>query len=214
MSGFYFSSMPKFKIRRGGVVDDISSPLLAPKTKVSSSSFISLVPEVTSGVPSIPFSTGLVSLSKNCGQPGKRKAATNSKDERFVLGKGMEFVEGFRRTVRGCRDPVSEIEDRTLQDRGASRTPIPHSAASAAIAAALVYKYWTYDFGKAADNPKLTDLLKLAEMYTSQSHVLNYEWYKVLAMKVDKLCSTVGGDDNVDLLRLENKDLWEQFAFS
>ncbi|KAL2552267.1 hypothetical protein Fot_05886 [Forsythia ovata] len=101
MSGFYFSSVLKFKIRRSGVVDDIISPLsvpvaasvprvviqqppepmvssssfIPPEPMVSSSSFIPLAPEVTSGMPFVPFSVGLVSLSENFGQPGKRKAA-------------------------------------------------------------------------------------------------------------------------------------------
>ncbi|KAL2559293.1 hypothetical protein Fot_04032 [Forsythia ovata] len=69
MSGFYFSSVPKLKIRRGGVVDNIftlppvpyatSVPGVAvpqaPETMVSSSSFIPLAPEVTLGVLSILF---------------------------------------------------------------------------------------------------------------------------------------------------------------
>ncbi|KAL2474089.1 hypothetical protein Fot_49825 [Forsythia ovata] len=58
------------------------------------------------------------------------------------------------------------------------------------------------------------ELLKLAEMYTSRSHVLNCELYKVLAIKVDELRSTVGRDEDVDALHAENKDLQEQLVFS
>ncbi|KAL2553165.1 hypothetical protein Fot_06784 [Forsythia ovata] len=36
------------------------------------------------------------------------------------------------------------------------------------------------------------ELLKLVEMYTSRSHVLNCELYKVLVMKIDELRFTVG----------------------
>ncbi|KAL2545033.1 Uncharacterized protein Fot_14266 [Forsythia ovata] len=86
--------------------------------------------------------------------------------------------------------------------------------ASAAIVAASVHKYWTSTFGKAADNAELLELLKLAEMYTSRSHVLNCDLYKVLAMKVDELRSTVGGDEDVNALHSENKDLRERLAFS
>ncbi|KAL2553513.1 hypothetical protein Fot_07132 [Forsythia ovata] len=64
---------------------------------------------------------------------------------------------------------------------------------SVAIVAAPVHKYWTSAFAKAGDNTKLMKLLKLAKMYTSRSHVLNCELYKVLVMKVDELRSTVGG---------------------
>ncbi|KAL2489232.1 hypothetical protein Fot_42524 [Forsythia ovata] len=56
---------------------------------------------------------------------------------------------------------------------------------------ASVHKYWTSAFEKVVDNAELTELLKLVEMYTSRSHVLNCELYKVLVMKVDKLRSTV-----------------------
>ncbi|KAL2545495.1 hypothetical protein Fot_14728 [Forsythia ovata] len=44
--------------------------------------------------------------------------------------------------------------------------------------------------------------------------MLNCKLYKVLAIKIDELRSTVGGDEDVDALRLENKDLREQLAFS
>ncbi|KAL2529627.1 hypothetical protein Fot_22228 [Forsythia ovata] len=86
--------------------------------------------------------------------------------------------------------------------------------ATAAIAAASVNKYWTFTFGKAAENAELMELLKLAKMYISRSHMLNCELYKVLVMKVDELRSTVGRDKDVDALRLENKDLRKQLAFS
>ncbi|KAL2514924.1 hypothetical protein Fot_28895 [Forsythia ovata] len=89
------------------------------------------------------------------------------------------------------------------------KQPVP-----ASIAAASVHKYWTSAFGKAVNNAELTKLLNLAEMYTSRSHVLNCELYKVLAMKFDELRSTVGRDEDVDALRLENKDLREQLSFS
>ncbi|KAL2515775.1 hypothetical protein Fot_29746 [Forsythia ovata] len=51
-------------------------------------------------------------------------------------------------------------------------------------------------------------------MYTSRSHVLNYELYKLLEMKFDELRSTTGRDEDVEALRTENKDLREQLAFS
>ncbi|KAL2519799.1 hypothetical protein Fot_23722 [Forsythia ovata] len=76
-----------------------------------------------------------------------------------------------------------------------------------AIAVASVHKYWTSAFAKAADNVELLEMLKLAEMYTSQSHVLNCELYKVLAMKIDELHSTVVGVEDIDELRSKNKIL-------
>ncbi|KAL2494461.1 hypothetical protein Fot_38218 [Forsythia ovata] len=58
------------------------------------------------------------------------------------------------------------------------------------------------------------ELLKLAEMYTSRSHVLNCELYKVLEMKVDELRSVIGEDEDVEAMRAKNKDLRARLAFS
>ncbi|KAL2553117.1 hypothetical protein Fot_06736 [Forsythia ovata] len=208
-------------MRRGWVVDDILSPppissvafvpriaiLQAPETMVSSSSFIPLAPKVTSGVPSIMFPAGPVSTLENFRRSDKRKVATDSKEETSMPGKGMEVAGDSRMTGRGQEDPSSEVEDCISQDRGASQTHFPPPTvkyeyinigsyhptvlrklpASAAIAAASVHKYWTSAFGKAANNAELMELLKLAEIW--------------------------GGED-VDMLRLENKDLREQLTFS
>ncbi|KAL2551960.1 hypothetical protein Fot_05579 [Forsythia ovata] len=65
-----------------------------------------------------------------------------------------------------------------------------------------------------ADNAELLEMLKLAEMYTSRIHVLNYELYKVLAMKIDELHSTVVGAEVIDELRSENKILHSRLAVS
>ncbi|KAL2513724.1 hypothetical protein Fot_27695 [Forsythia ovata] len=102
----------------------------------------------------------------------------------------------------------------TLGLVGKNPTVLEKLPAPAAIAAASVHKYWTSAFGKAADNVELMELLKLAEMYTSRSHVLNCELYKVLVMKIDELRSTVGGDEVVNALRSKNKDLRERLTFS
>ncbi|KAL2514454.1 hypothetical protein Fot_28425 [Forsythia ovata] len=45
-------------------------------------------------------------------------------------------------------------------------------------------------------------------MYTSWSHVLNCELYKVLAMKIDGLHSKVVGAKNIEDLRTENNVLY------
>ncbi|KAL2545386.1 hypothetical protein Fot_14619 [Forsythia ovata] len=126
----------------------------------------------------------------------------------------MEDERDLRRAKRGWENPSSGVEDRILHDRVASGTSIPHPLALAAIAGASVDKYWTSAFAKAANNAKLMELLKLAEMYTSRSHMLNCKLYKVLVIKVDELRSTVGRGKDIDALRLENNDILEQLAFS
>ncbi|KAL2514062.1 hypothetical protein Fot_28033 [Forsythia ovata] len=55
-------------------------------------------------------------------------------------------------------------------------------------------------------------MLKLVKMYTSRSHVLNYELYKVLEMKIDELRSTVGGVEDINELHTENKRLWSMLV--
>ncbi|KAL2488102.1 hypothetical protein Fot_41394 [Forsythia ovata] len=76
-----------------------------------------------------------------------------------------------------------------------------------ALAATSVHKYWTSAFGKAADTAEVTELMKLAEMYTSRSHVLNCELYKMLEMKVDEIHSVIGEDEDAEAMRAKNKRL-------
>ncbi|KAL2552700.1 hypothetical protein Fot_06319 [Forsythia ovata] len=97
MSGFYFSSIPKLKIRRRGEMDDIPPPLpvpsaasvprvtvlQTPEIMVGSFSFISPAPEVTSGVSSASFPTGPMPSSEKSRQSGKRKADANSREKAF-----------------------------------------------------------------------------------------------------------------------------------
>ncbi|KAL2494147.1 hypothetical protein Fot_37904 [Forsythia ovata] len=56
------------------------------------------------------------------------------------------------------------------------------------------------------------EILKLAEMYTCWSHVLNCKLYKVLVMKVDELHLTVEGVEDIDELRSKNKILRSRLA--
>ncbi|KAL2489332.1 hypothetical protein Fot_42624 [Forsythia ovata] len=189
MSGFYFSSIPKLKIRRRGVVDNISSPPQVPST----APFQGLLFYRHRRQWCLLLHVGPAPLSENSRQSGKRKAETGGREGAFrtLVPPLVECINiGFRR---------DELNPTIL-----GKLPAP-----AAIATASVHKYWTSAFEKAADNTELMELLKLAEMYTSRSHVLNCELYKVLVMKVDELHSTVGGDKDVNALRSENKDLRE-----
>ncbi|KAL2559340.1 hypothetical protein Fot_04079 [Forsythia ovata] len=97
MSGFYFPSVPKLKIRRGGVVEDICPPspvpsatsdpkvtvLQTPEIMVGIPSFIPLAPEVTSEVPSASFLARPVPSLGSARQSDKRKVGANSRDEAF-----------------------------------------------------------------------------------------------------------------------------------
>ncbi|KAL2545983.1 hypothetical protein Fot_15216 [Forsythia ovata] len=215
MSDFYFSSIPKLKIRRGGVVDDIpplpsvpsvaSDPrvtvLQTPEIMVGSPSFIPLASEVTSEVPPASSSMRPVPSSGSAIQSGKRKACANSGEEAF---RGPPFPPP------GKYEYINIGSRRDKLDPAALGKLLP----LVANAAASVHKYCTSAFGRAVDNAKLTELLKLAKMYSSCSHVLNCELYELLEMKIDKLCSTARRDEDVEALRAENKDLRKQLVFS
>ncbi|KAL2545519.1 hypothetical protein Fot_14752 [Forsythia ovata] len=164
-------------------------------------SSIPFAPEVTSEIPSVPSPVGSVSPSESFQQLGKRKAGIDSSEEAFQTSVSPPVEKYEYINIGSCKDDLDPTVLRILP-------------ALAAIAAASVHKYWTSTFGKPADNAELTELLKLVEMYTSQSHVLNCELYKVLAMKIDELHSTVGRDEDVNALRSENKDLRKRLAFS
>ncbi|KAL2520675.1 hypothetical protein Fot_24598 [Forsythia ovata] len=82
-----------------------------------------------------------------------------------------------------------------------------------ALVAASVHKYWTSPFGNAVDTTKVTELMKLAEMYTYRSHVLNCELYKMLEMRVVEIQSALGEDENAEAMRAEIKRLRARLVF-
>ncbi|KAL2559898.1 hypothetical protein Fot_04637 [Forsythia ovata] len=168
MSGFHFIKVPKFKLRRGGVVDDISPPPLVPSAASSPRSIVwqvlemttdnSYIPpalEVTSEVPSTSVPARPVPSPGSARQSRKRKAGAKSGEEAFrapaspPLGKYEYINIGSRQDKL---DPMVLIK---------LPPPVANTVAS-------VHKYWTSAFGKAAETTELMELLKLAEMYTSR----------------------------------------------
>ncbi|KAL2478931.1 hypothetical protein Fot_47945 [Forsythia ovata] len=97
MSGFHFSKIPKFKIRRGKVVEGISplppvpsaasdlgtTLLQMPEVTTDNSSYIPPVSEVTSEVPSTSIPARLMPSPGSAKQSEKRKASTKSREEAF-----------------------------------------------------------------------------------------------------------------------------------
>ncbi|KAL2489789.1 Uncharacterized protein Fot_43081 [Forsythia ovata] len=70
------------------------------------------------------------------------------------------------------------------------------------------------EFHQAVDTAEVTELMKLAEMYTSRNHVLNCELYKMLEMRVAEIQSALGEDENAEAMRAEVKRLRARLAFS
>ncbi|KAL2553190.1 hypothetical protein Fot_06809 [Forsythia ovata] len=227
MTCFYFSSLAKLKIRRGGVVDDIFPPppisptapvteitvLQVPEAMVSISSTTPLAPGIIEEVSSVPLPIGPLSPLEIFRRPDKRKAVVDGEGETAVPRRGTDGDRDVRYSWRARQG--REVSSQGAEGRDKLDPAILKKLqAPSAIATTSVHKYWTSAFAKAVDNAKLMELLKLAEMYISQSHLLNCELYQVLAMKVDEIRSTVGRDEDIDALHLENKDLREQLAFS
>ncbi|KAL2559760.1 hypothetical protein Fot_04499 [Forsythia ovata] len=148
--------------------------------------------EVTSEVLSTSVPAGPVPLLGSARQSEKKKAGAKSGDEAFrapaspPLGK-YEYIN------------IGSRQDK-LDPTILGKLPLPIANTTASV-----HKYWTSAFGKAAETAEFTELLKLAEMYTSRSHVLNCELYKVLEMKVDKLRSVIGEDEDVEAVHAKTK---------
>ncbi|KAL2494310.1 hypothetical protein Fot_38067 [Forsythia ovata] len=214
MSGFHFSKVQKFKIRRGGVVEDAFLPNLAPSAAFGSRStvlrvqkmatdnpYISLALETTTDVPSTSISARPVPLPGSARQSVKRKAGAKS---------GEETSQASTSPPPGKCEYIN-IESR--QDK-LDPTVLGKLPPAVAIAATSVHKYWTSAFRKATDTAEVTELVKLVKMYTSRSHVLNCELYKMLEMKVDELHSAIGEDEDAEAMCAENKHLRARLTFS
>ncbi|KAL2555480.1 hypothetical protein Fot_00219 [Forsythia ovata] len=59
MSGFHFSKVPKFKIRRGGIVEDVPHPHLAPSGVSGSGPTVFQGPETAVGHPPVSPASGV-----------------------------------------------------------------------------------------------------------------------------------------------------------
>ncbi|KAL2472753.1 hypothetical protein Fot_48489 [Forsythia ovata] len=79
---------------------------------------------------------------------------------------------------------------------------------------ASVHKYWTSAWVMVADDVDLLEMIKMAEMSTARSHILNSELYKVLAMKVDELRLAATNSKDIDELHSDNKIIHSRLAFS
>ncbi|KAL2530750.1 hypothetical protein Fot_23351 [Forsythia ovata] len=213
MSGFYFSKVPKFKIRRGRIVEDVSHPHLAPSGVSGSGPTVLQGPETMVGHPSVssalevradvPFSTNPASRGSSFG------------NVRSLAGKRPKVESGEQASRTPVSPPPGRREYINIRARQDELDPlvIEKLPSAVALAATSVHKYWTSPFGKAVDTAEVTELMKLAEMYTSHSHVLNCELYKMLEMRVAEIQSALGEDENAEAMRAEIKRLRARLAF-
>ncbi|KAL2483222.1 hypothetical protein Fot_44666 [Forsythia ovata] len=177
-----------------------STVLQEPKT-VAGDPYILSAPEATAHILSPSNPARPVPSPGNVRQSAKRKPKIESGEHAFRSS--MSPPHGR------CEYINIEARQDKLDPSVLGKLPL-----AIALTATSVYKYWTSSFGKAADTAEVTELMKLAEMYTSRSHVLNCELYKMLEMKVDEIHSVIGEDEDVEAMRAEIKRLWARLAFS
>ncbi|KAL2500281.1 hypothetical protein Fot_34129 [Forsythia ovata] len=214
MLGFHFSKVPKFKIRRGGIVEDAFLPHLASSTVSGSRPTVLQEPEVVVGNPHIPSAPEVRTDISSPSNPARHGSPPRNVRPWVKRKPKVESGE------RASRTPVSPSPGRLEYINIGSRqdkldlSVVDKLSSAVAFAATSVHKYWTSSFGKAVDTAEVTELMKLAKMYTSRSHVLNCELYKILEMKVDEIQSALSEDENVEAMTAEIKRLRGRLAFS
>ncbi|KAL2493543.1 Uncharacterized protein Fot_37300 [Forsythia ovata] len=214
MSGFHFSKVPKFKIRRGEIVEDVSLPHLASPTVSGSRPTVLQEPETVVGNPNIlpaPEVRAYIPSPSNPARPVSPPGNVRPSAKRK-----SKVESGEQASQTSISPPPGRCEYINIGARQDKMDPsiVEKLPSAVALAATSVHKYWTSSFGKAVDTAEVTELMKLAEMYTSRSHVLNCELYKVLEMKVDEIHSVLGEDEDVEAMRAEIKRLWARLVFS
>ncbi|KAL2538849.1 hypothetical protein Fot_20240 [Forsythia ovata] len=200
MSGFHFSKVPKFKIRRGedcgGCLPSILGAIHGVWFRPTVLQEPETAPETTRDVPSTSIPARPVPLPGNVRQSVKTKVGAKSGEEVSRTSTSLSLGKYEYINIRSRQDKLDP-------------TVLGKLPPAVAIAATSIHKYWTSAFRKAADTAKVTELVKLAELYTSRSHVLNCELYKMLEMKVNELHSAIEEDEDVEAIRVENKHLRE-----
>ncbi|KAL2515241.1 hypothetical protein Fot_29212 [Forsythia ovata] len=194
-------------IQAWGIVEDVSFLHLASPTvsgsrptvlqepkRVVDNLLIPLAPEVRADIPSPSNPARHGSPPGNVRPSAKRKPKVESREQAPLTS--ISPPPGRREYIN-----IGALQDK-LDPSVVDKLP-----SAVALAATSVHKYWTSSFGKAVDTAEVTELMKLAEMYTSRSYVLNCELYKMLEMKVDEIQSTLGEDENAEAMRAEIKRL-------
>ncbi|KAL2538716.1 Uncharacterized protein Fot_20107 [Forsythia ovata] len=210
MSGFHFSKVPKFKIRRGGIVEAVSHPHVASSEVPGSGPTGLQDSEMAAGHPPVFPALGVRVCVPNSASRGSPAGSVRSS-----VGKRpkVESGEQASRTLVSPSPGRREYINIGARQDELDPSVVEKLPSAIALAATSVHKYWTSSFGKAVDTAEVTELMKLAEMYTSCSHVLNCELYKMLEMRVAEIQSALGEDENAEAMRAEVKRLRARLAF-
>ncbi|KAL2528596.1 hypothetical protein Fot_02456 [Forsythia ovata] len=151
MSGFHFSKVPKFKIRRGGIVEDASPPHLASSAVSGSRPTVLQGLETVVGHPpalpvpevraDVPFSTNPARHGSSSGnvRPSARKKPK------------VESGEQASRTPVSLPSGRREYINIGVHQDELDPSFVEKLPSAVALAATSVHKYWTSPFEKAVD---------------------------------------------------------------
>ncbi|KAL2494068.1 hypothetical protein Fot_37825 [Forsythia ovata] len=201
-------------IRRGGIVEDVSPLHLASSAVSGSRPTVLQGPETVVGHPPAPSAPEVRADVPFPTNPARHRSSSGN--VRPSAGKKPKVESGEQASRTPVSPPPGRREYINIGARQDELDPsvVEKLPSAVALVATSVHKYWTSPFGKAVDTVEVTELMKLAEMYTSRSHVLNCELYKMLEMKVDEIQSVLREDENAEAIRAEIKRLRARLAFS
>ncbi|KAL2456897.1 hypothetical protein Fot_56620 [Forsythia ovata] len=201
---------------------------------LGASTAVLLVSGIAVGISSVILLEDTLLPSEDIRRSGKRKIVADDEGEAAVPRRGTEgdgSSEDSQKTKRDRETPSWGAEEHAShRSRGMARPSILFPGwfeyinigsrqdeldpaifeklpPSSDTVAASVHKYWTFVWSRTTEGTDLSELIRMAEMNTTRSHVLNCKLYKVLVMKVDEQRSTVVGAEDIDEMRLENQTL-------
>ncbi|KAL2530348.1 hypothetical protein Fot_22949 [Forsythia ovata] len=194
--------------KRGRIVEDVSLPYLASPTVSGSRLTVLQLPETVVGnphIPPVPEARADIPSPSNPARPMSPIGNVMPLAKRKLK---VESGEQASRTSMSLSPGRCEYINIGARQDKLDPLVVEKLPPAVALAATSVHKYWTSSFEKAVDTAEVTELMKLAEMYTSRSHVLNCELYKMLEMKVDEIHSILGEDEDAEAMGAKIKRLW------
>ncbi|KAL2473512.1 hypothetical protein Fot_49248 [Forsythia ovata] len=208
--------MPKMVFinrERGGIVEDVSPPHLVSSAVSGSRPAVLQGSETVVGHPSAPPAPEVRADIPSPTNPARHGSPLEN--VRPSAEKKPKVESGKQVSRTPVSSPPGRREYINIGARQDELDPsvVEKLPSAVVLAATSIHKYWTSSFEKAVDTAEVTELMKLAEMYTSRSHVLNCELYKILEMKVDEIQSVLGEDENAEAMRAEIKRLRARLAF-
>ncbi|KAL2549975.1 hypothetical protein Fot_11505 [Forsythia ovata] len=161
MSGFHFSKVPKFKIRRGEIVEDVSFLHFASSTISGSGPTVLQEPETVVGNPHIPPAPMVRADISSPSNPARHGSPLENVRPPAKRKPKVESGEQASRTSVSSLPGMCEYINIGARQDKLDPSVVEKLPSAVALAATSVPKYWTSSFGKAVDTAEVTELMKL-----------------------------------------------------